>query len=96
MTQCLSSNDGLENGDRELGHLSATTGAVKTLRLYTLSKCTLCNRYFKSALLLHHLVALWWDTRPFWLFRNTRFFRCFFCVEVGLACSGKAVGCTGQ
>ena len=29
--QCLSSNNGLENGDRKLGHFSATTGAVKAL-----------------------------------------------------------------
>ena len=45
--QRLSSNNGLENGDRELRHFFY---CYKSCKNYTWWLCTLHNRYFKSAL----------------------------------------------
>ena len=46
--QCLSSNNGLENGDRKLGHFSATTGAVKALWLYFSEKVHSSQQVFQE------------------------------------------------
>ena len=86
---CLSTNSSLENGKRELGHLSATTGAVKTLWLY-FSGSVLTLQHIIQECIIRNLVTSSANCIPVGHSLYMQFTRPShplpFFAEVGLAC----------
>ena len=98
MTQCLSSNDGLENGDRELGHLFWYYRSCKNTSTIYLIEVRTLQQVFQECFIVASSSCIVVGHQTFLAFSEHQIFSLFFFfhVEVGLACSGKAVGCTGQ